>query len=109
MIDKPSWRYFFLALLGCLLGWLGWRLGKLPSRPQPVPRPQPGQQPVPQGMSQAQFDAMVQAQLQAQPEQAQLAHAQVEQVPPEQPAPPDGRIVSSVPAAPSSWSEKGLT
>ena len=93
MIDKPSWRYFFLALLGGLLGWLGWRLGKLPPRPQmPMPQPQPGQQPVPRGMSQVQFEAMVQAQLQAQLQQTQ----------PQDTEQSDGRITSAVPAAPSS-------
>ena len=40
MIDKPSWRYFFLALLGALLSWVGW--------PRRRPKaPAPGQELLP--------------------------------------------------------------
>jgi len=40
MIDKPTWRYFFLALLGALLTWL--------ARPRRRPKaPAPGQDLVP--------------------------------------------------------------
>ena len=87
MIDKPSWRYFFLALLGGLLGWLGWRLGKLPPRPQlmpmAMPQPRPGQQSVPPGMPQADKDPV------PAPGQAQLP----------QPVPSDDPIASSLSAA----------
>lgn len=72
MIDKPTWRYFFLALLGGLLVWLGWQMRKLQPRPQPMRQPQPGQQPLPgqqsppQGMTQAQLQAQMLAQLEQQ-------------------------------------------
>ena len=88
MIDKPTWRYLFLALLGILFIRLGWRL-KLPPRPQPMPQPMPGQPSQPQAMSPAQ--AQPQPQLRAPPEVQIPAQVQV-QVQDE--AVPDGRIVS---------------
>lgn len=93
MIDKPTWRYLFLALLGLLFIRLAWRL-KLPPRPQPMPQPMPGQpmpgqppQPVPQSRPQLQ----AQPQLQAPPEAPIPAQVQVQL---QEGAVPDGRIVS---------------
>jgi hypothetical protein len=55
MIDKPSWRYFFLALLGLLFVRLGWGFWRMQPGPQ-QPMPQPGMQPRPglQGQPQLQ-------------------------------------------------------
>lgn len=41
VVDKPTWRYFFIFLLGGLLAWLSWRLRKVQPRPQPMPQMQP--------------------------------------------------------------------
>jgi hypothetical protein len=121
LIDKPSWRYFFVALLGGLLGWMGWRLRSIQPPPRPMPQMQPGQGPQPMPQAQAQVPPQVQAQPQMQPQlppqmQARpkaaapapmAASAQVRppvgtEVQMQQPSPVEGRIVSSVRAAPSS-------
>lgn len=93
LIDKPSWRYFFLALLGGLICWLGWRLSKLPPRPQPMPQMQPGQGPLPMPQVQPQMQPRIQAAPQVQPQMQPQPQVQMQAQP--QPAtPPDGRIVS---------------
>jgi hypothetical protein len=50
IVDKPTWRYFFVFLFGALLAWLGWRLRRLQPRPQLQPQMQgrPQMQPQPQ-------------------------------------------------------------
>jgi hypothetical protein len=104
MIDKPSWRYFFLALAGLLLGWLSWRMRTIPppAKPMPMPQPQPGQQPQPQALPQAQLQAQVQAPPEEQPPAVPQAQLQAQlQAPPQPQAPSDGRIVSRVGIAPS--------
>jgi hypothetical protein len=60
MVDKPTWRYFFLAMLGALfarLGWGFWRIQPRPRQPMPQPgmRPQPGMQMQPPGQAQPQL------------------------------------------------------
>lgn len=57
IVDKPTWRYFFLFLLGALLTGLGWRLRKIRPRPQPMPQGQPQLRPQPQLQAQSQLQA----------------------------------------------------
>ena len=46
IVDKPTWRYFFIFLFGGLLTWLSWQLRKIKPRPRmPQTPPQPGVQP----------------------------------------------------------------
>lgn len=67
MVDKPTWRYFFLALLGLLFARLGWGFWRSEPRPQ-QPMPQPGMQPRPGMPMQPQMQPPAQAQPQLPPQ-----------------------------------------
>jgi hypothetical protein len=69
IVDKPTWRYFFIFLFGGLLTWLSWRLRKIQPRPQPMPQMQPQPQMMPQPQMQIQPQMQVQPQIQLQPGQ----------------------------------------
>jgi hypothetical protein len=69
IVDKPTWRYFFIFLFGALLTWLSWRLRKIQPRPQPMPQMQPQPQMMPQPQMQIQPQMQVQPQIQLQPGQ----------------------------------------
>jgi hypothetical protein len=79
VVDKPTWRYFFIFLFGGLLAALAWRLRKVQPRPQPMPQPQGQPQP----------HMQAQAQLQAQPQ-------------PQPQLPPGGQFVPAAPPTSSS-------
>jgi hypothetical protein len=69
IVDKPTWRYFFIFLFGALLTWLSWRLRKIQPRPQPMAQMQPQPQMPPQPQMQIQPQVQVQPQIQLQPGQ----------------------------------------
>jgi hypothetical protein len=115
MVDKPTWRYFFLALLGLLVARLGWGFWRVqPQQPMPQPgmparpgmqappgmqlppgmQPQPGMQ-LPPGM-QPQPGMQVQPQMQpaAQPQLQTLAQVQPQL---QGQFPADGRVVVPAP------------
>jgi hypothetical protein len=79
IVDKPTWRYFFIFLFGALLSWLSWRLRKVQPRPAmqpPMPGLPPGMPGLPPGM-QGQPQLQVQPGMQAPPQrQAQLPGGQ---------------------------------
>lgn len=103
IVDKPTWRYFFLFLLGGLLAWLGWGFWRVRAQPQqpmagmpPGMQPQPGMQ-MPAGMQPGmqappggQLMPGLQMQAQPQPGQAQPRPP----VQPQSPFAPGGHLVT---------------
>lgn len=69
IVDKPTWRYFFIFLFGALLTWLCWRLRKIqPRQPMPQMQPQMGGRPQMQPQPQLQVQPGMQAPPQMQPQ-----------------------------------------